>query len=126
MTVARTDYLTVAEAAERLKVSRSTLWRWIDEGKLPAYRLGQRRVLIRPADLNALITPARGDNEARLGDRAELGQPLTDEERHRALAALEAARELKVRMRERHGEQLFPDSTEIVRAMREERTRELA
>jgi excisionase family DNA binding protein len=38
------EYLTVAEAAELLKVHKSTIWRWIESGSLPAYRVGRRGV----------------------------------------------------------------------------------
>ena len=53
------DYYTVAEAARLLRVSRPTVWRWIDSGRLPAYRVGGRTIRIRRADLEAAIEPAR-------------------------------------------------------------------
>jgi excisionase family DNA binding protein len=34
------EYLTVAEAASLLRVHKSTIWRWIENGSLPAYRVG--------------------------------------------------------------------------------------
>jgi excisionase family DNA binding protein len=142
MSVIEEQYLTVAEAAVLLKVSRSTLWRWIDQGDLPAYRLGRRRVLIRREDVEKLITPARGEARSERGERhaeneeggemteldelrALLSRPLTQQERERGLAALEAARLLKAEMHERHGGATFSDSVEIIREMREERTRHL-
>ncbi len=33
--------LTVPEIAEYLKVSRTTVWRWCTEGKLPAFKAGR-------------------------------------------------------------------------------------
>jgi excisionase family DNA binding protein len=36
------DLLRIPEAAERLNVSRASIYRWIDEGRLPAVRLGGR------------------------------------------------------------------------------------
>jgi excisionase family DNA binding protein len=33
--------LTVPEIAEYLKVSRTTVWRWCNEGKLPAFKVGR-------------------------------------------------------------------------------------
>ena len=123
-------YVTVAQAAEILKVSRSTLWRWIDQRDLPAYRFGQRRVLIREDDLKRLITPARGEKGEGMmeieKERERLSRPLTKQEQKQALAALEAARQLRAQMLERRGGKPFSDSTEIVREMREERTRELS
>ena len=130
--MAMTDetYVTIARAAELLQVSRSTLWRWIDRGELPAYRLGHRRVLIRQDDLGRLIRPARGEQGAGMSEldkeRERLSRPLTKEEQAKGLAALDAARQLKTQMLERRGGKLFSDSTEIIREMREERTRELS
>lgn len=47
------DYYTVAEVAELLDVSHSTVWRWIRAGKLPAFRVGSRNLRIRSRDLEA-------------------------------------------------------------------------
>jgi excisionase family DNA binding protein len=33
--------LTVPEIAEYLRVSRTTVWRWCNEGKLPAFKVGR-------------------------------------------------------------------------------------
>jgi excisionase family DNA binding protein len=49
---------TAEQAAQRLKVSVSTIWRWIAARRLPAYRIGPRRIRIKPEDLEALIRPA--------------------------------------------------------------------
>ena len=53
------EYMTVTEAATLLKVSLSPLWRRIDQGVLPAYRIGQRRIRVKKSELGRLITPAR-------------------------------------------------------------------
>lgn len=37
----RTTFLTVAEVAEMLRVSRMTVYRWIHAGELPAVRFGR-------------------------------------------------------------------------------------
>jgi excisionase family DNA binding protein len=34
------EILTVLEVAEYLKVSRSTVWRWCNQGKLSAFKVG--------------------------------------------------------------------------------------
>jgi excisionase family DNA binding protein len=47
------EYLTVAEVAETLKLNQQTVRNWIDQGRLPALRLG-RRVRIRREDFRAL------------------------------------------------------------------------
>jgi excisionase family DNA binding protein len=48
------DFLTVAEIAELLKLNQMTVRNWIDQGKLPAMRVG-RRVRVRRADFDRLI-----------------------------------------------------------------------
>jgi excisionase family DNA binding protein len=129
MVLADEGYITIAEATDLIHVSRSTLWRWIDEGRLPAYRLGRRRVLVRRDDLRSLIAPRLEPQAASTSElealKARLNRPRTVEEQARALAALESARRFAAEMRERHGGALFSDSAEIIREMREDRSREL-
>ena len=50
---------TVAEAADELGVSASTVWRWIDAKLLPAQRIGRRKIRIRREDLALVVSPAR-------------------------------------------------------------------
>ena len=128
MSIINEQYITIARAAELLEFSKSTLWRWIEEGALPAYRLGNRRVLIKQADLNRLITPVREKKEEDSWEkeRERLAMPLTEEEKKQGLAALESAKRLRAEMVKRRGGKLFSDSTEIIREMREERTRQLS
>jgi excisionase family DNA binding protein len=52
-------FYTVPEAARLLEVSPATLWRWIATRRLPAYRVGPRRIRIRREDLEELIQPVR-------------------------------------------------------------------
>lgn len=47
-------FLTVAEVAELLKLNQQTVRNWIDQGSLPAVRVG-RRVRIRRADLDRIL-----------------------------------------------------------------------
>ncbi len=49
-----TSFLTIREAAERLKVSQRTVRRWIDQGYLQVIKLG-RTVRIDEGSLNGLI-----------------------------------------------------------------------
>ena len=128
MSIINEQYITIAKAAELLRVSKSTLWRWIKEGALPAYRLGSRRVLIKQEDLDKLITPVREKKEEDSWEkeRERLAMPLTEEEKKQGLAALESAKKFSAEMLKRRGGELFSDSTEIIREMREERTRQLS
>lgn len=53
------DFLTVEEAAARLRIHTQTLLRWIKEGKVPSVRLG-RSYRIKPRDLDKLIGEVGG------------------------------------------------------------------
>jgi excisionase family DNA binding protein len=48
------SYLTVAEVAELLKLNQQTVRNWIDQGSLPALRVG-RRVRIKRSDLARIL-----------------------------------------------------------------------
>ena len=48
------SFLTVAEVAEWLKLNQQTVRNWIDQGSLPAVRVG-RRVRIKRSDLERLL-----------------------------------------------------------------------
>jgi excisionase family DNA binding protein len=57
--VAERDYVTVAEAARMLDVSRSTVWRWVGSGRLNAQRLGPKTIRIRRRDVERVGGPDR-------------------------------------------------------------------
>jgi excisionase family DNA binding protein len=48
------EFLTVAEVAELLKLNEQTVRNWIDQGSLPALKVG-RRVRIRRSDLERVL-----------------------------------------------------------------------
>ncbi len=48
------SYLTVAEVAETLKLNQQTVRNWIDQGTLPALRVG-RRVRIKRSDFERIL-----------------------------------------------------------------------
>jgi excisionase family DNA binding protein len=73
------NYYTVTQAAKVLDVSPSTIWRWIKAGKLPAYRVGQRTIRIKKADLPRIITPAQ-TKEVSMEKHPPPFQPPTEEE----------------------------------------------
>lgn len=52
------DFLTVDEAAALLRLQPVTIRAWIRQGRLPAYHAG-RRVLLKRADVAALVQPLR-------------------------------------------------------------------
>ena len=51
-------YLTLPEVAERLKVSRRTLYRWIKEGRLNAYQF-EREYRMTESDLQDFLRRSR-------------------------------------------------------------------
>ena len=53
------EYYTASEAAEVLEVSRTTIWRWIETGRLPAYKIGGKTIRIKREDMQTLLKPAR-------------------------------------------------------------------
>ncbi len=124
------DLLTIAEAARWLRVSTVTLHRWLKTGRLPAYRIGPRAVRIRREDLMRMVTPttpeeARAAAEPQSPAVQATVRPLTDEEKRRTLAALATARELGERILARRGGQPLDESWPIIRAAREQRSRQL-
>ena len=74
------SFLTVAEVAELLRLNPQTIRNWIDQGALPAVRVGTRRVRIRRSELDRFLnagggsTPTAGTEDVPLGT----GAPATD------------------------------------------------
>ena len=56
-------WLTLAEAAERLRVSERTVARLVDRGRLRTTTLGRRR-LVHRTDVDALLNAAAGEGTA--------------------------------------------------------------
>ncbi len=123
------ELVTIAEAARVLRVSPSTIRRWIGEGDLPAYRVGHRRVRVRKPDLARLITqPARqGSERAPLpGGEPFLVRPLTADEQRRALAAIEESKRLHAEQLAQRGGKRFSPSWILINEARDERSRDLS
>jgi len=53
--------LTVPEVARYLKVSRTTVWRWCSEGKLPAFKVG-RGWRIHRSEIEKIVGTSLGDD----------------------------------------------------------------
>ena len=53
--------LRVGEAAEALNVSRWTIYRWVEEGRLEATKLGKGSLRIFRHSVNALVEENRKD-----------------------------------------------------------------
>ena len=59
--------MNLIQVADVLDVSVSTVRNWIQEGTLPAYRLGPRLIRVMVSDLNALISAMDNPEEIELG-----------------------------------------------------------
>ncbi|HET9102483.1 MAG TPA: helix-turn-helix domain-containing protein [Solirubrobacteraceae bacterium] len=70
-------YMTVAEVAETLRLNQQTIRNWIDQGRLPALRVG-RRVRIRRSDF-LRITAAGGDGARATPPRPGQDGPSADD-----------------------------------------------
>jgi excisionase family DNA binding protein len=66
------EFLTIAETADRLKLTQQTIRNWIDQGELVAVRVGRRRMRVRTSDLERFI-------EAGLTAEPEPDQPPATE-----------------------------------------------
>lgn len=69
------SFLTVAEVAELLKLNQQTIRNWIDQGSLPAVRVG-RRVRIRRSDLDQILSSGYRAGAGQLGRE---GSPSADD-----------------------------------------------
>ena len=56
--VADSNWLGTPEAAERLGITQRTLYRLIDEGQVPAYKMG-RVLRVKASDLDAFLEHSR-------------------------------------------------------------------
>ena len=126
------SYYTVAQAARTLQVHRSTITRWIKDGRLRAYRVGPKAVRIKESDLQRMITSADDPGkEAMDTEERQTGAfagylapaPLSDEAIERML---EDHRRFRERVLAELEGKVALDSTEIVREEREERSNRLA
>src|ERR1700743_2327642 len=61
-------YLTVAEVAETLKLNQQTVRNWIDQGSLPALRVG-RRGRIKRSDFERILEESYSGGRAPQGGR---------------------------------------------------------
>lgn len=55
VTSAATEWLTIAEVCEYLKVTRATLYRWAKDGKLRLHKVGARTTRVKRSDVERLV-----------------------------------------------------------------------
>ena len=71
------EWLTPKKAASLLKIHRSTIYRWADEGLLTLYNLGNRLTRLKRAEVEKLIKPKKqNDIIATASDLKEVFMPL--------------------------------------------------
>ncbi len=107
-------FYTIQEAAKLLRVSEGTVWRWVRDQKLPAYRVGDRAIRIKKEDLPSVIK--KTDMGARTMERA------ITLDKDQQLLVLKQAEALRAKIESRVGKPL-PSSVQEIRALREERAR---
>ena len=68
------ELLTVAEAADRLRVTGRFIRMLIADGTLPALRLGKRAIRLRTEDVDDVLKPVQGwsDGPRQKGSRGRL------------------------------------------------------
>lgn len=81
------EYLTVNEIAKHLKLNPQTIRNWIDQGRLPALRVG-RRIRIRRTDLDRVL------EQGATAPEQEPSNVMAAEARGELTDALEPARRL--------------------------------
>jgi excisionase family DNA binding protein len=75
------EFLTVAEIADTLKINQQTVRNWIDQGSLPAVRVGNRRVRVTRSDLDAFLATATTRPEpTATAAEPDAEEPFSDDE----------------------------------------------
>lgn len=124
------EYLTIPEAAEHLGVAESTIRRWIREERLPSYRLGARRILVKHDDVERLVHPAMNDS-TRVGMMIETDldrirdRRLTPKEQARGMAALKQLERLAQEADKQRAGKPYISALRLLHEARAERTRRI-
>ena len=71
------EFFTINEVAQRLKVTRAALYKWMGQGKLAFKMVGSRR-RISSSDLAAFIKPGEAAIAQPRGRRHTKARPQTD------------------------------------------------
>ena len=79
---AKNEILTIPEVAEYLRVSRTSVWRWCNEGQLPAFKVGKvwriRRVDMERVVGHNLASAFGKKSPANNGEGAAMSQSISD------------------------------------------------
>ena len=118
------DLVSVRDAAKLLRVSESTVWRWINQDVLPAYRVGYKRVWLRRSELELLVAPARTKGGQMAQSKRMQLFPMAPE-RRRIGDAIAKARALQAELLAKRGGKPFPESWQDINEARERRPQSL-
>lgn len=77
-TIWKNELLTVKEVADHLRVSRVTIWRWCQNGLIPAFQIG-RHWRIKQVDLLMLETKLASEEEQGVSGSPSLTKNKTEE-----------------------------------------------
>jgi len=116
------DLVTVRQAANVLRVSESTVWRWINDGRLTSYRVGPKRIWLRRNELNALKEPRSNARTPKDDDVRRYLRPMAPESHKMTTEELEVHfNELMAEIEElkRQGKPLW-NSADAINEAREE------
>jgi excisionase family DNA binding protein len=116
---AQPEYCTVAEAAQLLRVSKPTVWRWIQSGRLAATRIGPRVVRVRRAAIDRLACESDAPSHEPWWKRyaVRLGDPTVSEDD--LMADIDSINDRIVA--EREGVPLPDDTVALIHEVRRER-----
>jgi excisionase family DNA binding protein len=119
-------WLTLADAAALLGVSRVTLYRWVKKGLLRTFRLGPRKIRVRQEDVDALFTPVKDWEKWTLPMVSEVvPKPLTAEEKAEQLRVIERLEAFREEVAAKRGGKPFSSSVPLIRRARAIRTRQM-
>ena len=115
----QSQFVSVGEAARLLRVSESTIWRWINENLVPSYRIGKKRIYLKAEELTPLIRPARARTDLERLNLFPMSTPRP------SVDPVEQALALHAKWREKHGQAARrPEAWEDINEMRDQRARE--
>ena len=120
----RYDLKSAKEAADYLRISESTVWRYVDQNIVPAYRVGKKRVWFKRSDLDALLKPLRGREGNVSKDSKDLNLGSMETKARGGWAALDRINAVREGILARRGGEAFADAAEEINAARELRSQE--
>jgi excisionase family DNA binding protein len=119
------DLTSVREAARLLRVSESTIWRWIKEGSVPSYRVGRKRVYLKAAELARMVKPKQDRQKSDLERLSEMVHLVPMAPGRARKDAVERAAAFRAEMLAKRGGVPFPPAWIDINEMRDERSRDL-